>query len=161
MPACSSSGTYREGSYTGGEADFHVGELDGDWTRIQVRDQNDLAFIHGPTSGVIQANASCQAGLDIPLEALRNHLLIGFTERETVEERRIELDGREALDVHLTAKLDGVPVEMRLTVLKKNECVFDMALLTAPADFARLEPHYDAFLRGFHSEGQAAPLAVR
>jgi hypothetical protein len=158
---CTSSGSYREGEYSGGDADFHVGILGPEWTRLRVRDQNDLAFLHEPTSGVIQANASCQPGLDIPLEALRNHLLIGFTERNVVEERRIEVDGREALDVHVLAELDGVPVELRLTILKKNDCVFDMALVAAPDTFAGLEPQYDAFLNGFHSEGAPAPEAIR
>lgn len=158
---CASSGTYREGEFTGGEADFQVGELGPEWTRLRVRDQNDLAFVHGPTSGVIQANASCQPGLDIPLEALRNHLLIGFTEREVLEERRIQVDGREALDMHVRAELDGVPVEFRLTILKKNDCVFDMALVAAPDTFGGLEPQYEAFLGGFHSDGAPAPEAFR
>jgi hypothetical protein len=160
VAGCGSSGSYHEGEYSGSEADFRVGVLGPDWTRIGVRDQNDLAFVHGPTSAVIQANASCQAGLDIPLEALRNHLLIGFTEREVLSERRIPVDGREALDVHVRAKIDGVPVELRLTVLKKNDCVFDMALVVAPEDFARVEPHYETFLSGFHSEGRDAPQAA-
>ncbi len=161
MGGCGSSGSYREGEYTGGEADFRVGILGPEWTQLDVRDQNDLAFLHGPTSGVIQANASCQPGLDIPLEALRNHLLIGFTEREVVEERRIEVDGREALDMHVRAKLDGVPVEFRMTILKKNDCVFDFALVAAPDTFAGLEPTYDRFLGGFHSDGAPAPQAYR
>lgn len=158
---CTSSGTYREGEFTGGEADFHVGELGPEWTRLRVRDQNDLAFVHGPTSGIIQANASCQPGLDIPLEALRNHLLIGFTERNVVEERRIEVDGREALDMHVLAELDGVPVEFRLTILKKNDCVFDMALVAAPDTYAGLVPEYEHFVGGFHSEGTPSPEAFR
>ncbi|MCA9536936.1 MAG: hypothetical protein KC593_24805 [Myxococcales bacterium] len=158
---CASSGSYHEGVYEGDDADFRVGGLGPEWTRIGVRDQNDLAFIHGPTSAVIQANASCQAGLDIPLEALRNHLVIGFTDRETLREERIGLDGREALDMHMRARIDGVLVELRLTVMKKNDCVFDMALMASPDAFPSVEASYDTFLRGFHTEGRDAPRAVR
>ena len=43
---CTSSGSYREGEYSGGDADFHVGILGPEWTRLRVRDQNDLAFLH-------------------------------------------------------------------------------------------------------------------
>ena len=99
-------------------------------------------------------NASCDTALDIPLVALTNHLLVGFTERSEVEPQAlVQMDGREALRTHVVAKLDGVTRELLLTVLKKDECVYDFALLAPPgAPFAQSLPAYDAMLGGFRTE---------
>ena len=148
------SGTYRDGEYRDDETAFRVGELGPGWSRLDVGGQNDIAFISDASGAVIQANASCSPELDIPLIALRNHLLIGFTERETESEQLIELDGREALETHVRAKLDGVPRELLLTVLKKNECVYDLALAASPSAFAGARTAYESFRSGFHTEGR-------
>jgi len=42
---------------------------------------------------------------------------------------------REALDSHVLAKLDGVVRELRLVVLKKDDCVYDFALITSRQAF--------------------------
>ena len=42
--------------------------------------------------------------LDIPLTALRSHLLIGFTEREVSEDELVAVDGREALRTRLSGR---------------------------------------------------------
>ena len=98
--------------------------------------------------------ASCDPDLDIPLSSLRNHLLIGFTERELRDERLVPLDSREALRTHLVAKLDGVPREMVLTVLKKDGCVYDFALVAPPGgEFERARGDYERLLAGFHAGG--------
>lgn len=125
------------------------------WRRVSVEGQNDLAFVSDTLSAVIQVNASCSAELDIPLQALRNHLLIGFTERELQSEELIELDGREALRTHTRAKLDGVQRELVLVVLKKNGCVYDFALVAPPGPrFTSAVDRFDAMVQGFHTDGR-------
>ena len=71
----------------------------------------------------MHVDSNCDPALDIPLKALRTHLLIGFTDREVIDEEVLAMDGREALRTHLVAKLDGVPREIVLQILKKNDCV--------------------------------------
>ena len=83
------------------------------------------------------------AGLDIPLTALRSHLMIGFTERDVIEEEVIPMDGREALRTHFRARLDGVPRDILLQILKKDDCVYDFGLITPPG------PNFDEALRDF------------
>jgi len=58
----------------------------------------------------VLVNARCgHDGDDIPLLALTQHLFMNFTERQTVEQKIVPLDGREAMHTILSAKLDGVP----------------------------------------------------
>ena len=59
--------------------------------------QNDLAWRHPERGAIIQINASCDPSMDLPLRALTNHLLIGFTEREIRDQQLLPMAGREAL----------------------------------------------------------------
>ncbi|MDH5492652.1 MAG: hypothetical protein OEY14_11935, partial [Myxococcales bacterium] len=135
------------------EASYELRPPPAPWRRLELDDQNDLAFRHPELGAIIQMNASCDPSLDIPLIALTNHLLIGFTERALRSERLVPLVGREALRTHLRAKLDGVERELLLYVLKKNGCVYDLALIAPPG------PRFEGALVGFEAmlEGVRIP----
>ena len=76
--------------------------------------------------------------------------MIGFTERELVEEERVPMDGREALRTQFNAKLDGVPRQILLQILKKDGCVYDFGLITPPGpSFDEALPDFDQVLAGF------------
>jgi hypothetical protein len=76
--------------------------------------------------------------------------MIGFTERELVEEERVAMDGREALRTRFTAKLDGVPRQILLQILKKDDCIYDFGLITPPGpSFEGALPDFDRVLAGF------------
>jgi hypothetical protein len=151
VAACG-GGSFDAGVYRDEEAAFRVGPLPAGWERVDLDGQNDLAFHHDGLGAILQVNASCNPSLDIPLVALTNHLLFGFTEREIRSQELVPMADREALLTHLTAKLDGVPRELLLTVLKKDGCVYDFALAAPPgAPFLRARPAFDALLRGFEA----------
>lgn len=154
-PACGGGSSFRAGVFRDSEATYALGDVGSGWERVSVEGENDLAFRHPEHGAIVQVNASCDPALDIPLEALTNHLLIGFTEREEIEpQERVPMDEREALRTHVRAKLDGVPRELLLHVLKKNGCVYDFALVAPPgAPFEATRPSYEAMLRGFDAEG--------
>jgi hypothetical protein len=156
LAACGGGGTFHSGVYHDSEATYSVGALGPGWSRVSTDDASDLAFMNDAQGAVVQVNASCDPGLDIPLEALTNHLLIGFTEREDVEpQERVPLDAREALRTHMRAKLDGVPRELLFYVLKKNDCVYDFALVAPPGDpFEGARPAFEALVAGFHVEAE-------
>jgi hypothetical protein len=80
--------------------------------------------------------------------------LFDFTEQEVLSEELVPLDGREALRTHVVAKLDGVPREMVLVVLKKDGCVYDVALVAPRGDsFSRARPVFETLVAGFHAGG--------
>jgi hypothetical protein len=153
--SCGGGPTFAHGVFREGERTFRVGALPTGWDRVDVDGQNDLAWYHAKLQAAIQVNASCDPEMDIPLEALTNHLLIGFTERQISEERLVPMDQREALRMVLVAKLDGVPRKMALIVLKKDGCVYDFSLI-APADdhFSVAMPHFESLLAGFRAENK-------
>lgn len=139
--------------YTDSEARYRVGPLSSAWSALEVEGQNDLAYHHDAIGALVQVNATCDPDSDVPLTALTNHLLIGFTERDVREQRVVPLDGREALRTHVLARLDGVERELLFVVLKKNDCVYDFSLIAAPGSaYARALPEFEAFLAGFSTE---------
>lgn len=154
LVGCGGTGTYVDGEYRG-DTSFHVESPPAPFRRISVEDSNDLAFADDD-GVVIQVNGSCDPALDIPLVALTNHLLIGFTEREYVGEPELRtLDGREALHTHVLAKLDGVPRELYFVVTKKNECVYDLSLIAPPGPrFEAARVTFDRMVAGFSSGGR-------
>ena len=114
---------------------------------IDPRVASQEVLICALLGAIIQVNATCDPDMDVSLSGLRNHLLIGLTEREVQSEETISLDGREALRTHVVAKLDGVPREMMLTVLKKDGCVYDFMLIGAN-DSAGVSA-FERFVHGF------------
>ena len=150
---CATTGGLQNGVYRGAQTAYRVGDVSGDWTPVTVGHQNDLAWHNESKGALMHVDSNCDPSLDIPLTALRSHLLIGFTEREVSDEELVAMDGREALRTHLEAKLDGVPREILLQILKKDECVYDFALVTPPgAAFESALPDFDAMVDGFTTD---------
>jgi len=150
---CASSGTLQYGVYRGAHTSYRIGPVGPDWTPVTVDRQNNLSWHNEAKEALMQVDSDCSPGLDIPLRALRNHLMIGFTEREVVEETTIPMDGREALRTHFRAKLDGVPRDMLSQILKKDGCVYDFALITPPGpSFDEALPDFDRMVAGFTTD---------
>ncbi|MCE9668747.1 hypothetical protein LY474_13060 [Myxococcus stipitatus] len=130
---------------------YRVGELPRHWRRVYL-EGNDLAFSEEGTGRAFSVNATCKGHDDPSLQVLTRHLLTGFTEREDLGQRLVPMDGREALRSRYRVKMDGVPVELELVVLKKDNCVFDFSYVAPPGMAAERMPDFDALLAGFHAE---------
>lgn len=154
VAACGGAGRLSGGVYQDAQARYHIGEPAGGFHPLDVEGRTDLAWADDGHDAVLEVDSRCEPSLDIPLVALTNHLLVGFTEREDVEEQAlVPLDGREALRTHVRAKLDGVPREMMMLVMKKDGCVHDFVLVAPPgAPFEATRPALDRVVAGFHTE---------
>lgn len=144
--------TFSDNVYRDGEARYRVGELGPGWERIGMED-NDLAWHNERVGAVAAVNATCDPFQDVPLSALTNHLLIGFTDREHLSSETVPLDGREALRSRVVARLDGVPRELLLYVLKKDQCTYDFALIAPPGEsYREAEAEFERMVAGFTTE---------
>ncbi len=128
---------------------FRIGALPEGWQRVDVS-HAALAFRDARDGGTIVLNGRCGVdGEDVPLEALTQHLFLRFTERQLLEQAVLPFDRREAMRTVLTAKLDGVPMQFDVWVLKKDGCVYDLAYMASPARFARGAAEFERFVRAF------------
>ncbi len=142
--------------YHGGSVSFRVGRVPPGWRKLED-DDSLLTFRDAARDMVVSVNGRCgKDGEDVPLEALTQHLFIYFTERQITDQRRINLDGREALRTELSAKLDGVARRFVVCVLKKDGCVYDFILIAAPSLDPDSKAEFDQFVNGF-SAGRSQP----
>ena len=165
---CGGGATYSSGVFHDGPVSFHVTGLGAPWERVGVGEQNDLAWMHAELAAIAQVNATCdQPDQDVPLQALTRHLLNGFTAYtyppiEADDLQTVAMDGREAQRTHLVAKLDGVPRELLLVVMKKDDCIYDFALVAPPGEpFTRALPDFDRLIAGFRAEARSSTQASR
>lgn len=149
--ACASSGSFRNGVFEAPGVVYRV-EAPRDWELLSFSG-NDLAW-GGPAGEVMAVNAECEDHGDPSLEVLTNHLLIGFEDRRVVEREPLQVAGRGALRTRILASLDGLPVEMELTVLKKDGCVYDLTYLAAPTGFDAQLGGYRQMVESFDVPGR-------
>lgn len=148
LATCGCRGALRDGVYVKDTVQYRVGLPDAQrWKSLAV-EGNDLAWA-AAGGHLLAINATCDNHGDPSLEVLTNHLVFGFTERNLVGRKEVQVDGRDALDSRYTAKLDGVPVELRLLVLKKNGCVHDFSYIAPLGHFEAREADFDRLLQGF------------
>lgn len=146
-------GELRNGVFTKSGLRYRVGELPPDWKQVGVR-ENDLAFVSADRAHSMAVNATCEGHQDAPLQVLTQHLLMGFTERQLVSQETRPLDGRDSLHSHYTAKLDGVPIELLLVVMKKDSCVYDFTYLSPRGRFGEKLADFERLLDQFKAEGR-------
>jgi len=115
-----------EGRYT----TDHPGRL---WAAVDPGGA-DKAWWHTENGAAVYTDSNCeQAFVDNPLERLAQAQAAAIDEAEMVESREHRLAERAALTVVYKGQLDGVPVSVTTTVLKKNQCIYDFVLV-APVD---------------------------
>jgi hypothetical protein len=128
-----------------------VGDVPSGWRRIAV-DGADLAFRDDARGGSALFDVRC--GLrddDAPLSILTEHLIMGTTERQFDAQDVVPFDRREALHTLLRAKLDGVPMQYDLYVMKKDGCVYDLVYVAPPERFAAGAADFERFASGVRS----------
>ncbi|MET0406219.1 MAG: hypothetical protein ABW123_27620 [Cystobacter sp.] len=130
---------------------YRVGTLPAAWSRVNLSG-NDLAWYTEDTGHALSVNSTCREHDDASLEVLTRHLLEGFTERQPLTQGAQVVDEREALRSHYQAKLDGVPVDLLLVVLKKDRCVFDFTYVAPLGRFHEHVTDLDTLVGGFHAE---------
>ena len=141
----------RDGVFSKPKVRYRMGELSAPWHRVSLK-ENDVAWTL-PTDGhSIAVNSTCQGYEDAPLPVLTRHLLVGFAEPQLVEQQSVVLDGREALRSRYQAKLDGVPIELLMVVMKKNGCVYDFMYVSPAGRFEERLADFERVIQPFKSE---------
>ncbi len=143
----------KSGVFTKGGVQYRVGEIPPDWNQVGLR-ENDLAFVSKDKAHSMAVNSTCEGHEDASLQVLTQHLLAGFTERQLVNQEARPMDGRDSLRSHYIAKLDGVPIELLLVVMKKDGCVYDLTYLSPRGRFEDKRADFEQLLDRFRTEGR-------
>ncbi len=147
---CGHTATLDDGVLRKADVSVRFGAVAAGWTRIAVPGA-DLAYRDDAHAGSILFDVRCHdRDGDAPLVALTGHLIMGTTERDVQSEETVPFDGREALHTVMTAKLDGVPMQYDLYVMKKDGCVYDLVYVAPPDRFTAGAPSFERFATGLH-----------
>jgi hypothetical protein len=136
------NGVLRKGDLT-----LQIGPVPAGWRRVQV-DGGDLAYRDDARSGSVLLDTRCSRRDDAPLATLTGHLVMGTTDRQYEKQEVVPFDGREALHTLMRARLDGVPMQYDIYVLKKDGCVHDIVYVAAPDRFADGAAEFERFALG-------------
>lgn len=149
--ACAHADQLHDGVLEKGNVRVHLGPVPAEWRPIHV-DGADLAYRDDAREGSTMFDVRCgDRDDDAPLSVLTEHLIMGTTEREYDSQETIPFDGREAMHTLMRAKLDGVPMQYDIYVMKKNGCVYDLVYIAPPERFSQGAPAFEAFARGLHA----------
>jgi hypothetical protein len=153
--ACAHAETWSDGVLRKGDVVVQVGPVPSRWRRIDV-DGADLAFRDDVREGSVLFDVRCgPRDDDVPLSVLTEHLIMGTTEREIGRQETIPFDSREAMHTVLRAKLDGVPMQYEIYVMKKDGCVYDIVYVAPPAHFAEGAAEFERFSEGVRARAPA------
>jgi hypothetical protein len=76
---------------------------------------------------------------------------MGTTEREFDVQEVIPFDRREAMHTRLRAKLDGVPMQYDIYVMKRDGCVYDLVYVAPPDRFLDGAGGFERFVAGLRT----------
>ena len=111
------------------EGSYELGELPG-WERVKNAGGADYAWTKTSIGAAIFADSNCGPRYeDSKLEDLVDKQLAGLREGEAIQSEHLTISDREALRTRHLGRLDGVPVELGTTVLKKHFCTYDVVLI--------------------------------
>jgi len=132
------------------EGQYVLGDPGDGWKKVGSGGA-DFAFRHRSDAAVIYADSNCGARFeDSSLEALAEHLSFGVRMGEPSFEETYMLDGRTAYTVRAPGELDGVPVELGTTIIKKDRCVYDIVVIAPRGQrFQSAWEGYQAAIAGF------------
>lgn len=125
LGACATPSGLTEGVYQDAQVRYNIVSPGAAWKPLRLKTA-DLSWMQPTTGSTLLVNSLCKGVKDVPLNSLTQHLLIGMTEKKIITQETIAFSGRDALETEISAKIDGVPQRMKVLVMKKDGCVYDL-----------------------------------
>jgi hypothetical protein len=99
------------------------------WQKTDSHGESDEAY-RLPSGAIATATSSCGRNSRQSPEILTKQLLIGARHVQVTRRERIVVNGKNALQSSVTAKLEGVPFNLELIVVSSTPCAFDFSLVS-------------------------------
>ena len=143
--------SYRDGRvYLQNRQYYKVGILPAGW-RWMESNARAISFHNESYRSSINTDAFCgKSYVDRPLDTLAGELATALSDRTTVSTQEMTLDGRGALRIFVKGKMDGVPLNMDIVVVKKGACNFDFVAVMPPDAPSDVTRDFETFFTGFH-----------
>lgn len=140
---------YSNGLLKTRDTQYQIAEPKDTWKAISIKGI-DRAWMNADKA-TLMINSSCHESSDPSLIALTGHLLIGMTDQQIIEQKTIPSSGREALESTVSVKIDGVERQMKIFVLKKDKCIYDIVLASPKSTFDIAVSDFDTLIASFNA----------
>lgn len=131
------------------EGRYDVGDPGKGWEKLKPGGA-DHAWRQKGTGAVVYTDSNCGPRFqDVPVDVLATEMETPLGEKEVLVERTVPLAGREGAERVLLGKLDGVPTQLRVLVLNRDECTYDFVLISPPEAWEGASAALDEVVAGF------------
>lgn len=151
MNACSVGGPLREDQKA---TAYNVPQLPSSWKALEKKADADKAWSNTKTGAVLSLRSLCERYEHVSLKNLSQNLKTIFMNAEVISSNSRSIASRDAHDTTLRGELDGVSVESRMIVVRKNHCIFDFAVIEHPTLSASSIKGIEKLLSGFDYRGE-------
>lgn len=129
---------------------YYIGMLPDGWRDLKTG-ARAASWYNPERRAAISTDVLCENSMgDKPLESIAGDIAASIDDRRVTGTRDFMLDGRGALRESVVGTVDGVPMNMEIVVLKKNNCSFNMAAIVPPEELSAVMPDFETFVGGFH-----------
>ena len=144
--SCNFTGPVREDKTA---KNFSFPEPSAGWVKRANQEGAQRIYEYGKTGSVLSVSSTCERYEMVPIDRMARSALspLGFYQEK--ETKTFQMDGREAFEIFVSGKVDGVPVEVDYVVLRKDECIFDFSLHASPAIRPQARVDFHEMLKGF------------
>lgn len=111
----------------------------------------DGAWQNKANGNSISYLSTCNEQTDPSLDTATEDLISAFGETKQLSQKKLEFDGRDALDTEAEARVEGVPTKIRALVFKKNGCLYTLTLIGVAKTFEKGEAPFNDFVKGFQA----------
>jgi hypothetical protein len=105
------------------------GNLPSQWSVIN-NDASDFAITNTHSRSVFVLNSACRKFEAGNLNSLTSAMLSGVEIIKTLEKKIITFQARDAIDMTVLGKVDGVERYFHLITMQKNNCIYDFVLIS-------------------------------
>jgi hypothetical protein len=127
---------------------YHYGNISNKWRALHSPNA-DLALISKDDDASLMLYSKCKSKTDASLNDLASNLLLGMTEITAINNTNTYVSKREALVKTYSAKIDGIPRKIKILVVKKNECYYEVILASSIDSFNQYENEFDQIVKSF------------
>ncbi|MBF0491316.1 MAG: hypothetical protein HQM15_00860 [Deltaproteobacteria bacterium] len=146
--------SYKPGWVMTQKSSYRVGLLSDDWKREKLGRYKSLLLYNSKAKASLESDAFCDASFDdASLQTLTTHLHFDLKNKKIISQKELKLDSRSALHTVAQGSVDGVNFVLDTVVIKKDNCLFDFALVVPPENYEGVKKEFEGFYSGFHFEG--------
>ncbi len=124
------------------------------WAELKEKADADKAWHNPKTGAIMSVRSLCDRYEHVSLRNLSKNLQDVLDDVEVLDTQSRSIASREAYDSLIVGTLDGVKVQSRIVVVRKNHCLFDFVITENPTLSSSSKVGFEKLLGSFDYQGE-------